>query len=69
MKNHTSIVIAHRLRTILAADVILAMNEGRLVEQDRRSGARSAQEELLAQGGPYASLYQTQFRYASHPIG
>ncbi|NUM70966.1 MAG: hypothetical protein HUU43_08960 [Ignavibacteriaceae bacterium] len=50
MKNHTSIVIAHRLRTILAADVILAMNEGRLVEQDRRSGARSAHEELLAQG-------------------
>jgi ABC-type transport system involved in Fe-S cluster assembly fused permease/ATPase subunit len=47
MKNHTSIVIAHQLRTFLAADVILAMNEGRLGEQDRRSGARSAHEERL----------------------
>lgn len=64
MKNRTSIVIAHRLSTILAADVILVMNEGRLVEQGRRNGARSAHEVLLAQGGLYASLYQTQFRYA-----
>jgi ATP-binding cassette subfamily B protein len=68
MKNRTSIVIAHRLSTILAADVILVMNEGRLVEQGRRRGARSAHDDLLAQGGLYANLYQTQFRYASHPI-
>jgi ATP-binding cassette subfamily B protein len=68
MKNRTSIVIAHRLTTILAADVILVMNEGRLVEEGRRSGSRSAHEELLAQGGLYAGLYQTQFRYTLHPV-
>jgi ATP-binding cassette subfamily B protein len=68
MIGRTSIVIAHRLSTILAADVILVMNEGRLVEQGRRSGSRSAHEELLAQGGLYANLYQTQFRYTSHPV-
>jgi ATP-binding cassette subfamily B protein len=68
MKKRTSIVIAHRLSTILAADVILVMNEGRLVEQGRRNGARSAHEELLARGGLYANLYQTQFRYALPPV-
>lgn len=55
MKDRTSIVIAHRLATILAADLILVMNEGRLVEQ-------GTHEELLAHGGLYASLYETQFR-------
>jgi ATP-binding cassette subfamily B protein len=68
MKNRTSIVIAHRLSTILAADVILVMNEGGLVEQGCRSGSRSAHEELLAQGGLYARLYQTQFRSISQPV-
>ncbi len=68
MHGRTSVVIAHRLSTILAADVILVMNEGRLVEQGRRSGSRSAHEELLAQGGLYASLYQTQFRYTPDPL-
>jgi ATP-binding cassette subfamily B protein len=63
MQERTSLVIAHRLSTILAADVILVMNEGRLVEQGRRSGHRSAHEELLAQGGLYARLYRTQFRH------
>lgn len=67
MQGRTSLVIAHRLSTILAADVILVMNEGRLVEQGRRSGNRSAHEELLAQNGLYARLYQTQFRYAPAP--
>jgi ATP-binding cassette subfamily B protein len=67
MKNRTSIVIAHRLSTILAADVILVMNEGRLVEQGRRSATQSAHEELLAQGGLYANLYQTQFRAIYQP--
>jgi ATP-binding cassette, subfamily B, bacterial len=55
MKGRTSVVIAHRLSTILAADVILVMNEGRLVEQGTHT-------ELLARGGLYATLYETQFR-------
>jgi ATP-binding cassette subfamily B protein len=49
------LVIAHRLSTILAADVILVLNEGRLVESGNHA-------ELLARGGLYASLYETQFR-------
>jgi len=68
MQQRTSLVIAHRLSTILAADVILVMNEGRLVEQGHRQGARSAHEELLAQNGLYARLYQTQFRHVSSPM-
>ncbi|HRV95725.1 MAG TPA: ABC transporter ATP-binding protein, partial [Anaerolineae bacterium] len=63
MQGRTSLVIAHRLSTILAADVILVMNQGRLVEQGYGSETRSAHEVLLAQGGLYADLYQTQFRY------
>lgn len=63
MQGRTSLVIAHRLSTILAADVILVMDKGRLVEHGRRTGTRSAHEELLARGGLYAGLYQTQFRY------
>jgi ATP-binding cassette subfamily B protein len=55
MVGRTSIVIAHRLSTILAADVILVLQQGRLVEQGTHA-------ELLAQGGVYAALYQTQFR-------
>lgn len=55
MTQRTSIVIAHRLSTILAADLILVIDRGRIVE----SGNHAA---LLAQGGLYASLYQTQFR-------
>jgi ATP-binding cassette subfamily B protein len=55
MKDRTSLVIAHRLSTILAADMILVLDQGRLVE----SGTH---EELMAQGGLYTSLYETQFR-------
>jgi len=55
MQDRTSLVIAHRLATILAADHILVLDDGRLVEQ-------GAHEELLAQGGLYARLYETQFR-------
>jgi ATP-binding cassette subfamily B protein len=55
MKGRSSLVIAHRLSTILAADLILVMNKGTLVEQ-------GTHEELLAQEGLYASLYETQFR-------
>lgn len=55
MKDRTSLVIAHRLSTILAADLILVLDQGRLVE----SGTH---EELMAHGGLYSSLYETQFR-------
>jgi ATP-binding cassette subfamily B protein len=58
MVGRTSIVIAHRLSTILAADVILVMDKGRLVE-------RGTHAELLAKGGLYADLYNTQFRDAA----
>lgn len=55
MAGRTSIVIAHRLSTILAADMILVMDKGRIVE-------RGTHEELLATGGIYSQLYETQFR-------
>lgn len=54
MQGRTSLVIAHRLSTILAADKILVLQEGRLVEQGTHA-------ELLAHGGLYAHLYETQF--------
>ncbi len=53
-QGRTSIVIAHRLSTILAADVILVLNRGQIVE-------RGTHAELLALGGLYHELYQTQF--------
>ena len=55
MQGRTSLVIAHRLATILAADLILVLDQGHLVEQGNHQA-------LLAQGGLYASLYETQFR-------
>ena len=55
MVGRTSLVIAHRLSTILAAELILVVDEGRLVEQ-------GTHQELLAKGGLYANLYETQFR-------
>jgi ATP-binding cassette, subfamily B, bacterial len=51
----TSVVIAHRLSTILAADLILVLDEGRLVEQ-------GTHDELLENGRLYATLYEHQFR-------
>ena len=52
--DRTSFVIAHRLSTIVDADLILVMERGRIVE-------RGTHRELLAAGGAYAALYQTQF--------
>ena len=54
MKGRTSFVIAHRLSTIRDADLILVMNRGRVIEQ-------GTHDELLAKGGFYAELYNSQF--------
>jgi len=58
MHGRTSLVIAHRLSTVLAADVILVLEKGRLVE-------RGTHAQLLDQGDLYAALYETQFRHAA----
>ncbi len=50
----TSLVIAHRLSTVRDADLILVLDQGRIVERGRH-------EELLARGGQYAELYRIQF--------
>ena len=54
MKGRTSFVIAHRLSTIRDADLILVMNHGTIIEQ-------GTHKELLAKGGFYADLYNSQF--------
>ena len=54
MKGRTSFVIAHRLSTIKNSDLILVMNQGDIVEQ-------GTHDELLAKGGFYADLYNSQF--------
>jgi len=54
MHDRTTMVIAHRLSTIIAADVIYVVDRGRIVEH-------GPHDELLAQGGLYATLYQQQY--------
>lgn len=58
MRGRTSFVIAHRLSTIRDADLILVMQDGDIVEQ-------GTHDELLAKGGAYASLYNSQFESVS----
>lgn len=54
MKGRTSFVIAHRLSTIKNADLILVMKNGNIIEQGNH-------EQLMAQGGFYSELYNSQF--------
>jgi ATP-binding cassette, subfamily B, bacterial len=54
MQGRTSVVIAHRLSTVRNADLIIVVDQGRIVQRGRH-------DELLAQGGLYAELYRTQF--------
>jgi ATP-binding cassette, subfamily B, bacterial len=61
LADRTSIIIAHRLATIMRADVIFVINDGTVVE-------RGTHQELLARGGLYAELYETQFRQ-EEPMG
>lgn len=56
MQNKTSFIVAHRLSTIKNADVILVMNKGNVIE-------KGTHEQLLAKGGFYANLYNSQFEH------
>ena len=58
LEGRTALVIAHRLSTIIAADEILVIEDGRIVQ-------RGNHDELLAAGGRYAELYRTQFGSAA----
>ena len=56
MKGRTSFIVAHRLSTVMGADVILVMKDGRIVESGKH-------EELIEKGGFYYTLYNSQFAH------
>jgi ATP-binding cassette subfamily B protein len=56
MEGRTSFVVAHRLSTIRQADLILVMKDGQIIE-------RGTHEELMAKGGFYTNLYNSQFAH------
>ncbi len=58
LSQSTSILIAHRLSTVRSADRIIALREGKIIEQ-------GSHEQLIEQGGHYAELYNTYFRHQS----
>lgn len=58
LRNTTSILIAHRLSTVRAADRIIVLRKGSIIEQGNH-------DQLLQQGGHYADLYETYFRHQS----
>jgi subfamily B ATP-binding cassette protein MsbA len=60
MQGRTTLVIAHRLSTIVGADLICVMDRGRIVESGKHA-------QLLARGGLYARLYETQFAPEEEP--
>jgi ATP-binding cassette subfamily B protein len=61
LTGRTALVIAHRLSTVRDADMIVVVDDGRVVE-------RGTHDELVAAGGLYAELYRTQFAVAESPV-
>ena len=62
MRERTTLVIAHRLATVLKADRILVMDQGRIVEEGTHAS-------LVRQGGLYAKLARLQFDYDAPEAG
>jgi len=60
-RGRTTIAVAHRLSTILAADVIFVVDAGRIIE-------RGTHHQLVAAGGVYARLFTEQFSSAAAPV-